>query len=289
MPSIGSAGDDDATSASSRIRHAFSVDVEDWQQSVLDRDLPVSDRFVAPTRRIADLLAAQNVRGTFFVLGNAAVRSPGLIRELADAGHEVQIHGFDHRPVHQMTPAHFREDVRRTKAIVEDITGREVFGYRAPRFSIDARNLWALDVLVECGMRYDSSVFPMRVRGYGVAGWFQAPHRVRTAQGAELIEVPVACGDLLGRRVPLGGGGYFRLLPLPFIRRRLMVLQATGRPAVLYCHPHEFDADALRESPIPIPLATRLHQGLGRRGFPQKIAALLRRFRFGPIRDLIGL
>ncbi|MCC7290548.1 MAG: DUF3473 domain-containing protein [Phycisphaerales bacterium] len=279
----------EATSASVRVCHAFTVDVEDWQQSVLDHGLPVSDRFVAPTRRIAELLDRAGVRATFFVLGNAAVRSPGLIRELADAGHEVQIHGFDHRLVHGMTPAQFREDVRRTKAIVEDITGREVFGYRAPRFSIDERNLWALDVLAECGIRYDSSIFPMRVRGYGVAGWFSAPHRVRTAAGAELIEVPVACGELAGRRVPLGGGGYFRLLPLPFIRRRLMVLEAAGTPAVLYCHPHEFDADALRELPVPIPLATRLHQGLGRRGFPRKIAALLRAFRFGPIRELIGL
>lgn len=271
------------------MRHAISVDVEDWQQSVLDHDLPVSDRFVAPTWRIADLLASRDVRATFFVLGNAALKAPDLVGELAAAGHEIQIHGFDHRSVHEMTPAQFRDDVRRTKAILEDITGREVFGYRAPRFSIDDRNLWALDVLVECGIQYDSSVFPMRVRGYGVAGWFRTPHRVRTALGAELIEVPVACVDWLGRRVPLGGGGYFRLLPLSLIRRRLMVLQATGAPAVLYCHPHEFDADALRESPVPIPLATRLHQGLGRRGFPRKIDALLHEFRFGTIRDLVGL
>jgi len=275
--------------ASPRRTHALSIDVEDWIQSVLDASHEVTDRFVAQTRRVARVLDRHRVKATFFVLGNAARHAPSLVRELAASGHEIQIHGFDHRPVTAFSRGTFREDLRRTRGVVEDILGREVFAYRAPRFSIDASNVWALDVLAECGFRYDSSVFPMRVRGYGVNGWFDAPHHVRTAGGCELIEVPVARGSFCGAAIPLGGGGYFRALPLTLIRRQLARIERSGRPAVLYLHPYELDDEAISQCHEHVPLRMRVHQGFGRRGMPRKLENLLTGFHFAPIRTVLGM
>ena len=270
-----------------RMRHAFTVDVEDWQQSVFDHSAPVSERFVAPTYRIAELLERTGTRATFFVLGNIALKAKGLIADLARAGHEIQSHGYDHAEVHTMTPRSFRDDLLRTRDIIEAITGKAVQGYRAPRFSIDATNLWALDVLLDCGFIYDSSIFPMRIRGYGIDGWNNQPHRIRTPAGREIMELPVATGEICGRRFPMGGGGYFRLLPWPIISWQIHRMEAAGKSATIYCHPHEFDPDAFNELPLRVPLRIRLHQSLGRRSFARRIENLLTQFSFGPIRDLI--
>jgi polysaccharide deacetylase family protein (PEP-CTERM system associated) len=260
--------------------HVFSVDVEDWQQSVFDGSLPVSERFVAGTMRVAELLAKHRARATFFVLGNAAEVAPDLIRDLARAGHEIQTHGYNHRPIHALTPDGFREDLLRAKGVLEDLLGRPVVGYRAPRFSIDRRTVWALDVLAECGFEYDSSIFPLRIRGYGISGWPRTPHRVKTAAGNEIIEVPVSVGSLLGMSVPMAGGGYVRALPVWMIRAQIQCLEAAGQSAVLYCHPYEFDFNAFAELPFHVPLKQRLHQGLGRRNFSPKIEHILSRFEF---------
>lgn len=269
--------------------HAFTMDVEDWQQSVLDRSLPVSERFVQPTYRLAELLERHRASATFFFLGNTARKVPQLVRDLHHAGHEIAIHGYDHTPLHELTPDAFRDDLRRTRDIVEGVIGAPVFGYRAPRFSIDHRNPWALEVLAECGLRYDSSIFPMRIRGYGVAGWPVDPHEVRTRGGATIIEAPVACGRLLGLPLPIGGGGYFRLLPMGLVRRQIRILEALGRGAILYCHPHEFDEHGFDDVPARVPLTTRLHQGLGRAGLMKRIETLLRAFRFVSLRVLLGV
>ncbi|HUU85349.1 MAG TPA: DUF3473 domain-containing protein [Phycisphaerae bacterium] len=269
------------------LTHALSIDVEDWQQSVFDRSLPVSERFVGGMHRVLELLDEFGVRATFFVLGLAARKAPGLVRDLHDAGHEVQTHGWDHTELTTLDPRRFREDLLRAKGLVEDLIGSEVYAYRAPKFSILASNLWALDVLGECGVRYDSSIFPMRIRTYGIDGWPPYEHYLRTAAGAALIEVPVATLKLLGRRMPMGGGGYFRVLPLGLIRLGIRQLERRGIPAVLYFHPHEFDPNAFAELDLAIPWRTRLHQGWGRARFAEKVRDLLDEFPFGPIRDLL--
>lgn len=268
-------------------RNAFTVDVEDWQQSVYDHSLPVSTRFVVGTERIAELLDQHGVRATFFVLGNVAKVAPQLIRDLADAGHEIQSHGYDHTELHHLDREAFRQDILRAKGILEDITGLEITGYRAPRFSIDKRTIWGLDVLAECGFEYDSSIFPMRIRGYGIGGWPSGPHHVLTERGREIIEVPVAIGRVLGRSFPLGGGGYFRVLPTRTILRQLARRNRGGLSNVIYCHPHEFDPDALGEIQLPIPAKQRLHQGIGRRSFVRKTEAILARLRFSTLQALI--
>lgn len=268
--------------------NAISVDVEDWLQSTLSPELPLTDRFRHSTARVLEAFGHHGVRGTFFVLGLAAEKAPDVVRAIQGAGHEVQSHGYGHRRVYNLTPETFREDLERSKKLLEDITGVAVCGYRAPEFTITLENLWALDVLVECGYTYDSSVFPLRTGRYGVAGapWF--PHRLKTPAGHELVELPVASFRWLGRRLPVGGGGYFRLFPYGLLRRGVAQLNRRGVPATIYMHPYEYDPIEFRELGHPVPWKTRLHQGLGRRAFPRKIDRLLTDFRFGAIEDLLA-
>jgi len=268
--------------------NAITVDVEDWLQGAYDPRLPVTERFRRSTRRILQVLADRGVRGTFFVLGLAAEKSPELVREIQQAGHEVQSHGYGHRHVHRITPAEFREDLDRSRRLLEDITGERVAGYRAPAFTIGLGNLWALDVLVEAGFRYDCSIFPLKTSRYGIDGAPRYPHRLRTPSGGEIIEIPVASYRWCGRVWPTGGGGYFRLHPYPILRASVRQLHAAGHPAVIYFHPYEYDASEMREIDYPVPWRKRLQQGLGRRGFPRKIERLLSDFRFGRISDLLA-
>ena len=267
--------------------NAISVDVEDWLQSTVDPNLPLTDRFFASTHRVLEAFAAHDVRGTFFVLGLAAEKAPNLVREIQQAGHEVQSHGYGHRLVHTLTPGQFREDLSRSKKLLEDITGQPIVGYRAPAFTITLRNLWALDALVECGYEYDSSVFPLETGRYGIDGAPWYPHRLRTPAGYELLELPVASYRLLGRTFPAGGGGYVRLLPYAVIRRAVRQINRAGHSVVIYMHPYEYDPIEFRELGHPISFKQRLHQGLGRRGFPRKIDRLLAEFSFGSIRRII--
>ena len=267
--------------------NGLTVDVEDWIQSVFDSSAPLTDSFVRNTHRVLETLASQRVRGTFFVLGLAAKRSPDLLRAIHSAGHEVQSHGYGHRLVHTLTPRQFREDLKRSKGLLEDLSGQAVVGYRAPAFSITLRNLWAFDTLVECGFTYDSSVFPVRTRRYGIAGVPHGPHRMRTPGGNTLLEIPVASSRCLGHTLPLGGVGYFRLFPYSFIRRAVSQPNHAGYPATVYVHPYEFDPPEIADLSQYISPLLRIHQTLGRRAIPWKIGRLLREFRFGPLQEVI--
>lgn len=267
--------------------NAISVDVEDWQQSVLDPSLPLTDRFRASTRRVLELFADANVRGTFFVLGLAAEKAPELVREIHHAGHEIQSHGYAHQLVYTLTPEQFRQDLLRSKGLIEDLIGVNVVGYRAPVFSILERNLWALDVLIDCGFEYDSSLFPVRTGRYGVEGTPLIAHRLTAPGGGELIELPVATYQVAGKTLPVGGGGYFRLFPYWVIRRAVDQQNAKGRPVTIYMHPYEYDPAEFRELAVHVPWRKRLHQGIGRRGFPQKVRRLLADRPFGPMCDIV--
>jgi len=270
------------------ILHAISVDVEDWFQSTIDPASPLSDRFEHSTMKVLEAFAAHHIRGTFFVLGLAAEKAPHVIRRIADAGHEVQSHGYGHRLNYDLPPDEFREDVVRAKKLIEDLVGREVYAYRAPCFTIDHRNLWALDVLAETGHRYDSSIFPLKTSRYGIDDYPPEPRIVQTPAGHRLVEAPVACFDWLGKRRPVGGGGYFRLWPYWVIRKAWRQLEARGRPGIVYFHPYEYDPVEMGAYRVDVPLKQRLHQGIGRRGFPRKIDRLLRDFRFGAMDEVLA-
>ncbi len=268
--------------------HAISVDVEDWYQSTIDPGAELSDRFARSTDRVLEAFAAADVKATFFVLGLAAEKAPQIVSLIADAGHEIQSHGYGHVEVFKLSEEQFRQDLIRAKKMLEDRTGREIIGFRAPGFSIDERTPWATDVLAETGHRYDSSVFPIKMSRYGMDGYPPQPRIVTSERGNRLVEAPVACFDWLGKRRPLGGGGYFRLWPYWVIRKAWRQLERLGRPGIVYMHPYEYDPSEMKSYRGVVSLKQRIHQGLGRKGFARKIDRLLRQFEFGPIRDVLA-
>jgi len=204
-------------------------------------------RMVSCTRWLLDELGALDIRATFFVLGQVAKTHPDLVRAMHRAGHEVASHGWDHRPAHRLTPDEFREDVRRSKEAIEDVTGEAVAGYRAPTFSVTRATAWAIDVLAELGLRYDSSIYPVHHDRYGIPDAPRAPFRAKGRESA-LLEFPPATLRLCGVNVPVGGGGYFRLFPLCVMELAFAQVRRHSRPAVtmLYFHPWEFDPDQPR-------------------------------------------
>ena len=254
-----------------------TVDVEDWAQSTLDTDLPISARAGPNMEHVLDVLAEEGVRATCFVLGKFADRFPDVVKRIAAEGHEVASHGFGHVDVFRLAPEAFREDIRRSKRQLEDLAGCPVWGYRAPDFSIVKDSLWALEVLAEEGFRYDASINPAVIARFGVPGFPARPVRLNRG-GAGLVELPVATIRFLGRDWPVAGGGYHRLLPFPLIRWAVEKTVLAGEAFLAYCHPYEFDPDEFDHLGYSLPWKTRLHQGLGRRGFEKKFRHMLREF-----------
>jgi polysaccharide deacetylase family protein (PEP-CTERM system associated) len=234
------------------MKNALSVDVEDWFQvgafeKVIARAAweTIPGRVERNTDHVLALFDRAGVKATFFTLGWVAVRHPALIRRIAEAGHEIASHGWDHRRVFNMDEAGFRADLDRAHKAIEDAAGLSPAGYRAPSFSIDARTPWAHPVLAERGYAYSSSVAPIHHDHYG---WRDSPRFAwRPVAGADLIELPVTTVSLAGRRFAAGGGGFFRLMPYRFsswaIRR---VNDGEDRPAIFYFHPWEVDPDQPR-------------------------------------------
>jgi polysaccharide deacetylase family protein (PEP-CTERM system associated) len=269
----------------------MSVDVEDYfHVSVFDGVVARSawaqmpSRVVNNTARLLDLFDAFQVRATFFVLGWVADRQPGLIRDIASRGHEVASHGFAHQLIYRQTAAAFRDDVRRAKQTLEDTTGVRVEGYRAPSFSVTAQSLWALDVLIEEGFRYDASIFPIRHDRYGIPSSPRHPYVVRR-QGGELIEVPGSTVRVAGANIPIAGGGYFRILPYAWTRWGIARLNAREQqPAVFYIHPWELDPDQPR---LPANWLGRFRHYRNLHRTERRLRALLAEFKFGSVASLL--
>ncbi len=229
--------------------NAFTVDVEDYfhvaalapaipRDSWATRELRVE----ANTERLLGILQERGIRGTFFVLGWVAERVPGLVRRIAAAGHEVACHGYSHKLVYTQTPAEFREETVRAKNGLEDTLGKGVLGYRAASFSVTRQSLWALDVLIDLGFRYDSSIFPIHHDLYGIPGATPEPHRVAAPSGRTIAEFPMSAASFFGLQVPVSGGGYFRILPYWLTHAGLrQINQEAKRPFAFYLHPWELD------------------------------------------------
>jgi polysaccharide deacetylase family protein (PEP-CTERM system associated) len=231
-----------------------------------------------PTRWILEQLARFDQKATFFVVGQLGQAQPDLVRDIADAGHEVASHGWDHQRVHNFTPEQFRQDVRWSKDALEQILGCPVVGYRAPTFSIVRRTGWALDVLAEEGMAYDSSIYPVRHDRYGVPDAPRGPFLAR-GQTRTLLELPPARLDVMGLRLPAGGGGYFRLFPLFVIEQALEQVRRTQEPpvAMLYFHPWEFDPGQDR---LPLGRVSAFRTYVGQERSRPRLVALLRKHHF---------
>ena len=230
-----------------KIRNAMTCDVEDYFQ--VSAFAPYIDRASWPTRecrveanmeRILALYERHGVRATFFTLGWIAERYPSMVRRIVDAGHELASHGYSHLRASDQSRAEFDNDIRSSKALLEDIGGQAVVGYRAPSFSIGHANLWALDALHEAGYKYSSSIYPIAHDHYGMP---DAPRFAFYPNGPDgLLEVPITTVKMAGRNLPAGGGGYFRLLPYALSRWMMEKVNREDRePALFYFHPWEVD------------------------------------------------
>jgi len=271
-----------------RPRCSFTIDVEDWYQSTIDFDAPIHERVLRNVARTCAVLDQRRVKGTFFVQGMVAEAFPGMLRDLLVQGHEIQSHGYSHRPLFGMDRAALRKELEFAKKSVEDACGVRVTSFRAPDFSIIRKNLWALETLEELGFEIDSSIFPIAMGRYGIAGWEIGPHRVALPGGREIFEVPVAIATLAGMRLPVAGGGYIRLLPQAVLEGALRSVLASGRPAILYCHPYEFSPEEMEEFRDRVGPAFRFMQGIGRTSFIRRVHHLLGSLPFGRFDEVVA-
>ena len=243
-----------------KVKNVMSVDVEDYFQ--VEAFSKVADpgswssytsRVERNTQRLMELFCRLQLQATFFVVGWIAQRFPRLIREIAAGGHELGCHSYWHRLIYQLAPAEFRCDTREAKDTIEQISGQCVRGYRAPTYSIVPQSLWALEILVELGFEYDSSIFPIHHDRYGIPVAPRAPFRVNTPSGL-LIEYPITTFRLGNQNLPVAGGGYLRLLPQWYTKFGIHRVQAEGLPVIAYVHPWEIDPDQPR---LRVPLTSR--------------------------------
>ena len=276
---------------------AFTVDVEDGV-SIAMRDVfginsPQSDRVFTNTQRVLNLLAEYNTYGTFFILGKVAEDFPELVRQIDNAGHEIGVHGYHHLQFHRMTPRSAREELIGAKHLLEDLTGKEIKGHRAPAFSITPKTAWALDVIADCGFTYDSSIVP--ING-DLLGWPAFPENIiniQTILNRHLIEVPVSTIKILRSSLPFSGGGYLRLFPF-FLIKHAFKIHSKSLPTILYMHPYELDSSrypdyyfhAMRRTSLWKRIRMRSNW-LNRKTMALKLKYLLSRYAFTTMSDII--
>jgi polysaccharide deacetylase family protein (PEP-CTERM system associated) len=272
----------------SAVRNGISVDLEDWFSLVRRRlwgvEEPPTDRVVSATRRLLDLLDDARTKATFFVLGNVAEAFPDLVREVVTRGHEIGSHGYGHWRVDAIGVERFRDELRTSRAAIERACGARPLGHRAPEFSITAETPWAFDVLASEGFAYDSSVFPIHHRRYGIPSAPVNPYLVGTVR-----ELPLATLLVGGRRIPAAGGGYLRYFPYAVIEGAVRQANRRGDAAVMYVHPYEFDPEPLRFAEQPPTAQGRLFiamQNAFRGRLPGRLAKLLTTFPFGPLGEI---
>jgi polysaccharide deacetylase family protein (PEP-CTERM system associated) len=272
--------------------NALSVDVEDWFQvgafeSTIRRDDwdGLECRVEGNADAVLALFSAANVKATFFTLGWVAARYPALLQRIVSAGHEVASHGWDHKRVFTMTAETFAQDLDRTKKTLEDASGVQITGYRAPSFSIDKRTPWAHAVLADKGYTYSSSVAPVVHDHYG---WPEAPRfAFRPVAGSTLIEIPVTTAKFAGRTLAAGGGGFFRLLPYGFSRWAIRQVNGNdNRPAIFYFHPWEIDPDQPRVANAPIKSKLRHYSNLS--VMADKLKRLTGDFEWGRVDSVVA-
>jgi len=274
----------------SDIKNAMTVDVEDYfQVSAFERYIPREEwdkkecRIEANVERILHRFSDANVKATFFTLGWVAERYPKMMMRIIEQGHEVASHGWAHVRVTQQTPDEFRQDVIRTKHLLEDVTGEAILGYRAASYSIGASNLWALDVLNQTGHKYSSSIFPIKHDLYGMP---EAPRFAYHPHDDEFIEFPVTTIRMGEKNLPCGGGGWFRLVPYAGMRWAMKrVNRLDNQPVIFYFHPWEIDPDQPRQPGLDAKTRFRHYLNLNR--MEARLTRLLSDFQWAPMRDLL--
>ena len=281
----------DSASAGRRVVNAMTVDVEDYfHVSVFDGLVPrhswdrMESRVCANTERLLQIFADEEVSATFFVLGWVAERYPSLVRDIAAQGHEIASHGYGHRLVYDLTPDAFRADIRRSKEILESAIARPVLGYRAPSYSLTPRSLWAIDILIEEGFRYDASIFPIHHDRYGIPVSPRHPYVLQREH--RLVEAPGSTVRWGPFNLPIAGGGYFRILPYAWTRWGINRLNAVERaPAIFYLHPWEIDPEQPR---LAAPALGRFRHYYNLKKTEGRLRALLTEFKFSTMSDVLG-
>ncbi len=273
-------------------KHMLSFDVEEFfhVQSAAAGGLRPSDwdSFAHRLPRVVDRILADlsdhGARATFFVLGWVAQHEPHVVRRIAAAGHEIASHGMSHAMIDTLTPEQLRRELGDSKRILEDLCGRSVGGYRAATFSITHRTAWALDALVEAGYCYDSSIFPIRHDRYGVPEAPPRPHLATGPGGSLIAEIPPLTVRLLGHNLPVGGGGYLRLLPVRLLAAAIASAQRRGQPAMIYMHPWEFDP---QHPLLPMTPLHRFRHRVNLARTRSKLLHLLQTFRFTSVEQYL--
>lgn len=273
--------------------NALTIDVEDYYHvSAFESIIKFEDwgrfesRVEKNTLKILELLNTFKIKATFFILGWIAERSPQMVKEIQKEGHEIACHGYRHQLVYEIGPERFREDITRSKRILEDIIGKEVIGYRAPSYSITKKSLWGLNILAEEGFKYDSSIFPIRHDRYGIPDFSRFSKKINLNGKGEILEIPLSTIQLFGKNIPIAGGGYLRLLPVRFIEWGIRSLnKKENQPAIIYFHPWEIDPEQpkLNGSRVSV---FRHHVNIGKTF--SKLKRLFNNFKFGPIREVFS-
>jgi polysaccharide deacetylase family protein (PEP-CTERM system associated) len=271
------------------ITNALTIDFEDWYQGL---EIPYSewDGFEERIDKAADtllnILDDADTRATFFMLGYVAEKHPDLVKRIEAAGHEIGTHGFSHTLIYTQQPEVFKEEMRRAIGFLEDLTGRKVLGHRAPFFSITKDSLWALDILGELGIKFDSSIFPVLNYRYGIADAPRFPYKIER-NGFEFMEFPVSTLKLPGFTMPISGGAYFRIYPYQVTKQAIRALNRAGHAATFYLHPWELDPDHPRVE-VPRRIARMTHYfNLG--ATERRLRKLLRDFKMAPMGEVLGI
>lgn len=275
------------------ISNALTIDVEDYfhVSAFADTIKPedwgnYQSRIERNTYKLLDIFSKRHQKATFFVLGWVAERYPNLVKDIAERGHEVGCHGFSHQLIYNQKPDVFREETIRAKSLLENIIQTPVHGYRAASFSVTKQQMWALDILVESGFTYDSSVFPIRHDRYGIPDASRFPHRLQTPSGETLVEFPLSTIEILRYRLPIAGGGYFRLYPYGLTRMALRSINARHRqPFAFYIHPWELDPDQPR---VQAGWIARLRHYNNLEKCERRFMLLLKDFRFTTMKDVLA-
>jgi len=272
--------------------NALTVDVEDYfhVQAFADVILPnqwsqYPLRVENNTRRLLEMFGRRGIRATFFVLGWVAEHCPGLVKEIASAGHEIGCHGYNHQMIGHADEQAFRDDIYRAKALLEELIGASVRCYRAPSYSVTARTLWALDILHHAGFEYDSSIFPVVHDQYGIPDAPRFPHYRSLGEGRRIVEFPPSTLSIYGANLPISGGGYFRLLPYGLTAWAIRhINEKEAQPAMFYLHPWEIDPAQPR---IAASWRSRFRHYQNLHSTEEKLARLLEEFSWAPLTAVV--
>jgi len=268
------------------MKNLLSIDLEDWYHFIGDPAVPAIEDWPKCESRVEEITdiileIVDELSITFFVLGFIAKQHPGLIKKISDRGHEIACHGYGHEFIFQIGPVKFREDIGRTKAMLEDLTGKAVDGYRAPGFSIRQQDLWALEIIKEEGFLYDTSIFPAVRTAGGIAGFYRFP-QVLSLKAGPLVELPISTSRVFGVTTAFCGGGFFRFFPGRYIHKHIRQLNRAGHPAVVYIHPRDIDPEQPKMKLKPF---NRFIYYYGLKGAEKKFIRLVRAYEWGGFGD----